>query len=164
MKREQLSINKNLLSKKKLQYFLCAVLVVFILNLPTESYAQYIQPSSEMPSVASDKIYGKVAEKQVSPLVSARIDLLQNGSIVSSAETDSNGFYSLPIPQNRIYYLIPFCFEYADYESNGMKTATGNSLNFNIQLEKNSDEYMRMLDDFKTHYKGQIIYKPNYSL
>jgi hypothetical protein len=36
-----------------------------------------------------------------------------------------------------------------------MKTATGNSLNFNIQLEKNSDENMRMLDDFKTHYIGQ---------
>ena len=155
MKREQLSINKNLLPKKKLQYFLYAVLVVFILNLPTESYAQYIQPPSEMPSVGSDKIYGKVADKQGSPLVSARIDLLQHGSIVSSAETDSNGFYSLPIPQNRIYYLIAFCFEYADYESNGMKTATGNSLNFNIQLEKNSDENMRMLDDFKTHYIGQ---------
>ena len=44
VKQEQLSTNTNLLPKKKLHYFLYAVLVVFILNLPTESHAQHIQP------------------------------------------------------------------------------------------------------------------------
>ena len=76
---------------KKMKVFLYALAVAFLIELPTEVFAQTPSDTISSNLLQFGEIYGRVTDEKAQPLDFATVQILVKDKIINGAKTDMNG-------------------------------------------------------------------------
>ncbi len=76
---------------KKMKVFLYALTVAFLIELPTDAFAQTFQDTSSYQNIHYSEIHGRVTDEKGQALDFAAVKVLNKDKIVGGARTDMNG-------------------------------------------------------------------------
>jgi hypothetical protein len=123
---------------KKMKVFLYALAVAFLIELPTEVFAQIPSDTISSNILQSGEIYGRVMDEKAQPLDFATVQILVKDKIINGAKTDINGNFRVKNlgPGNYVLKIIYLGY-FSVIHQNIIIDDSKPRLNLNFLLKKN---------------------------